>query len=130
MVLIYKRDDERYANDTSVDFLKNWDIRIDWAEYWTCIREFQSHDDELAFSIRKEDFPKLIKAIKSDKFFMWPHKRKCKELLSDIWNDLTKEQIEVFMWLETRFSEELWYRHIYDLCEDAWIEPYDFQAYL
>jgi hypothetical protein len=38
---------------------------------------------------------------------MWPHKRKCKELLSDIWNDLTKEQIEVFMWLETRFSEEL-----------------------
>jgi hypothetical protein len=34
------------------------------------------------------------------------------------------------MWLETRFSEELWYRHIYDLCKDAWIEPYDFQAYL
>ena len=67
MVLIYKRDDPEFANDTSIDFLKNGDIRVDWAEYWTCIREFQSHDDELAFSIRKEDFPKLINAIKEKK---------------------------------------------------------------
>jgi hypothetical protein len=29
MVLIYKRDDPEFANDTSIDFLKNGDIRVD-----------------------------------------------------------------------------------------------------
>lgn len=130
MVVIYKRDDPEFANDTSIDFLKNGDIRVDWAEYWTCIREFQSHDDELAFSIRKEDFPKLINAIKEKKPDIKLNETKCMLLLDWAWDRLSKKQQEIFTYLEAGFAEELWYRHIYDLCKEAWVETYDFQAYL
>ena len=128
MVLIYKRDDPEFANDTSIDFLKNGDIRVDWAEYWTCIREFQSHDDELAFSIRKEDFPKLINAIKEKKPDIKLNDTKCMLLLDWTWDRfLCGEPVQD---PAAGFSEELWYRHIYDLCNEAWVETYDFQAYL
>ena len=129
MVFIYKNEDPRYANDTSIDFLKNGDIRVDWAEYWTCIREYQSHDDELAFSIRKEDFTKLINAIKKEKPDIKINENECMLYLNWAWDRLSKKQQEVFSYLKARFSEELWYRHIYNLCNDAWIETYDFQAY-
>ena len=130
MVFIYKRDDPEFANDTSIDFLKNWDIRVDWAEYWTFVREQFSHDDELAFSIHKEDFPKLIKAIKEKKPDLKLDERYCSWLVLWTWDRLSQKQQEVFTYLVAAFSEELWYRHIYDLCKEAWIETYDFRAYL
>ena len=129
MVLIYKRDDPKYANDTSIDFLENGDIRVDWSEYWTVINDYQSHDDELAFSIHKEDFPKLIEAIKEKNPDLKLDKNYCSSLLHWAWERLSKEQQEIFTYLYAAFSEELWYRHIKYLCDDAWIKVYDVVLY-
>lgn len=125
MVTIYKNTDAKYANDTAIIFLENWDIRVDWSEYWDCINEYQWHDDELAFSIRKKDFKKIIDWIKKEKKGIKKDEKKCKELVWDDWNEITDEQKKIFVWLQAAYSEELWYRHIRYLCNDLWIETYD-----
>lgn len=129
MVLIYKRDDPKYANDTSIDFLENGDIRVDWSEYWTMINDYQSHDDELAFSIHNEDFNKLIEAIKEKKPDLKLDENKCMSLFPCSWWRLSKIQHDVFIYLYAAFAEELWYRHIKYLCDDVWIKVYDVVLY-
>ena len=129
MVQIYKNSDEKFANDTAIIFLEK-DIRIDWSEYWTLHNECFWHDDDLAFSIHEEDFDKLIEAIKTSKPSVKPNEDVSKVMLHDVWDRLTDKQKEVFMWIQTAFSEEIWYRKIYNLCNDNWIEYYDLDLYV
>jgi hypothetical protein len=51
-------------------------------------------------------------------------------LLHDVWDRLTDKQKEVFMWIQAAFSEEIWYRKIYNLCNDNWIDYYDLDLYV
>ncbi len=123
---LYKNSDPREANDTFVIFLNNWDIRIDWSEYWEMIHEYQWHDDDIAFSIHKKDFKKLIDGIKKGKPKIKVEKFKPDE---DIW-EITDEQKKIYTRLKAAFSEELAYRHINDLCHEIWIDGYDYELYL
>ena len=122
---IYKNSDPREANDTFVIFLENWDIRIDWSEYGESIHEYQWHDDDIAFSIHKEDFQKLIEGIKKKKPRLKVGKFTPDE---DIW-EITDEQKEIYTRLKAAFSEEVAYRFINDFCHDIWINGYDYEVY-
>ena len=90
------------------------------------IHEYQWHDDDIAFSIHKKDFKKLIDGIKKKK-----PRLKEREFIpdEDIW-EITDEQKKIYTRLKAAFSEGLAYRKINDLCHDIWIEWYDYEVYL
>lgn len=124
MVLLFKNDNPRSLNQTSI-YVSNDSIRVDWMEYWESIREEYSHDDELAYTIKSEDYGKLLTAIKDKYPDYKPNELECKNFWWDEWdtfNDLTKE---LCMAIKSVFTIDNAYRHIDWLCEDYKIERYD-----
>ena len=124
MVVLFKNDDPKYLNITNL-YVSNDSIRVDWMEYWESIREEYSHDDELAYTIKSEDYEKLLNAIKDKYPDYKPDDNDCRNLRWSEWykfNDLTKE---LCIAIKAVFTRDNAYRHIDWFCWEHKIKTYD-----
>lgn len=121
MVVLYKTDDPARLNSTDI-YVSNDEIRVDWMEYWTSIREEYSEDDELAYTIPREEYENLLNWIKTKYPDLKYNEDECKNLWWDGWwefDDLTKE---LCMAIKAAFSVNVAYRHIDWFCDEIWVK--------
>lgn len=124
MVKFFKDDDPEDLNVTNL-YVSNDNIRVDWMEYWTAIREEFSEDDEYAFTIKSEDYQKLIDAIKQKYPDYKEDEYKCKGIWWDEWREFNELTKKLCMAITAVFHCDRAYRKIGRLCDEAKIEKYN-----
>ena len=115
---------------TSVDFFSDWDIRVNWSDYWDEVEEAFWHDEDMEFSITSENLKKLIEALKEEyPTVMKDILEKEKKHDDNKYEHLTENQRIIAFAFLSIFNVDRWYRRISEFLTQHNIETYNYSLY-
>ena len=115
---------------TNIDFFSDWDIRVNWSDYWDEVEEAFWHDEDMEFSISSENIEKLIEALKEEyPTIMKDILERQKDKVDNKYEHLTTNQRIIAFAFLSIFNVNWWYRKISEFLTKHNIDRYDYNFY-
>ena len=115
---------------TNVDFFSDWDIRVNWSDYWDEVEEAFWHDEDMQFSISSENIKKLIEALNEEyPDIMKGILERENDKDDNKYEHLTEDQRIIAFAFLSIFNVNWWYRRISEFLIKHKIETYDYSLY-